>query len=194
MKAPVRWTLAAQLAACVLALACLRMKWPTFRDFVLAIDHGDVVFADFVNHYYPTVAESLRHGAPAGGFFYPAGFAAMMAPIGLFSLAGAKHAWSVVLGASFGVVVFVLVREAAKGRPVLAALGAAIATTSIPVLHDVKWGQVSLPILAAAGGAFVLATLAALGGLLDGRRWARPLEVARVASLALALVAWTRVG
>ena len=43
-----------------------------------------------------------------------------------------------------------------------------------------------------AGAAFVLATLVALGGILDGRRWARPLEAARVASFALVLVAWVR--
>ena len=41
-----------------------------------------------------------------------------------------------------------------------------------------------------AGLVFVLGTLLALGGLLDGRRWGRPVEAARVAALALALVAW----
>ncbi len=48
--------------------------------------------------------------------------------------------------------------------------------------------------LLAAGAAFVLATLVALGGLLDGRRWAPRLEAARVVSVALAVVAWVRVG
>lgn len=150
-----RRELAAQLAAMLLGLLALRIKWPTWRDFVIAIDHGDLCFADFVHHYYPTVAESLRHGAPAGGFFYPAGFAAMIAPLGLLSLKGAIAAWSVVLGASFGVLVFVLIRAAAPGRSWLSALASLIAVTSVPVLHDVKWGQVSLPILAAAGLAFV---------------------------------------
>jgi sterol desaturase/sphingolipid hydroxylase (fatty acid hydroxylase superfamily) len=46
--------------------------------------------------------------------------------------------------------------------------------------------------LLALGFAFVVATLVALGGILDGRAWARPLEAARVASFALALVAWVR--
>ena len=48
--------------------------------------------------------------------------------------------------------------------------------------------------LLAAGAAFVLATLVGLGGLLDGRSWARPLEAARIASFALVLVAWVRIG
>ena len=44
--------------------------------------------------------------------------------------------------------------------------------------------------LLAAGAVYVLWTLVALGGILDGRRWARPLEAARVASVALVLVGW----
>lgn len=151
-----RGTLALQLAAVVLSLAALRARWPTFHDFVVAIDHGDLAFADFVHHYFPTVADGLRRGAPAGGFFYPAGFAAMIAPLGLLPLGAATAAWSVVLGASLGVLLFVLVPRAAEGRPLLAALGAVLTMTSVPVLHDVKWGQVSMPILAAAGAAFVL--------------------------------------
>ena len=46
----------------------------------------------------------------------------------------------------------------------------------------------------ALGFAFVVATLAGLGGLLDGRRWARPLEAARLAAVALALIAWGQLG
>jgi hypothetical protein len=46
-------------------------------------------------------------------------------------------------------------RAAAPDRPLLAALGSALTVTSIPILHNLKWGQVSILILAAAGGAFV---------------------------------------
>jgi sterol desaturase/sphingolipid hydroxylase (fatty acid hydroxylase superfamily) len=44
------------------------------------------------------------------------------------------------------------------------------------------------PLLVAAG--FVFLTLGSLGALLDGRRWGVPLELARLAALAAALVAW----
>lgn len=44
--------------------------------------------------------------------------------------------------------------------------------------------------LLAAGFAFVAATLVVLGGILDGRPWARPAEAARVATLTLVLAAW----
>ncbi len=38
------------------------------------------------------------------------------------------------------------------------------------------------------GAALILLALLAFGGLVDGRRWARPLEIARVAVTAVALV------
>lgn len=146
----------AQLAAVVASALALRARWPTTRDFVLAIDHGDRLFADFVNHYYPTIAESLRSGAPAGGFFYPAAFAALLSPLSLLPLGAAELAWGAIQLACLVFVATTLVRAAAPDRPALAVLGAALTVTSVPVLHNLKWGQVSLPILALAGGAYLL--------------------------------------
>ncbi len=142
-----------QLAAIVLGVLLLRLEWKSVRDAVVAIDHGDVLFEDFVNHYYPTVQGSLRHGAPAGGFFYPAAFAALIAPIGWLSLPSAKIVWGTI---QIGCVLWAatsLVRAAAPERPALVTLGAVLTITSIPILHNLKWGQVSILILAATGGA-----------------------------------------
>lgn len=143
----------------IVVLACvtlLRVKWPTVGAFVAAIDHGDVLFADFVHHYYPTVTDGLRSGAPAGGFFYPAGFAALLSPLALVGPGAAKVIWGVIQMACLLYVAIPLVRAAVPHRPALALLGTALTMTSIPVLHNLKWGQVSLPILAATGAAFVL--------------------------------------
>jgi len=46
------------------------------------------------------------------------------------------------------------------------------------------------PALLAAGGLFTLLTLLAVGGLLDGRRWAMPVEALRLAAVAAWLAAW----
>jgi hypothetical protein len=168
--------------ACVLAMAA---KWRSVHAFVLAIDHGDLLFADFVHHYYPTVHDSLRAGAPAGGFFYPAGFAAMLAPLGALPLGAAEIAWGLVLLASAFVIAFPLARAAANGRPALAAAGTALTVTSVPLLHDLKWGQVSLPIVACAGLAFVLHE--------RGRVWAPAALVAIAAGIKgypLVFVGW----
>lgn len=145
-----------QIAVALACLLALRMKWPTLSAFVVAIDHGDVLFADFVNHYYPTIAGGLRHGAPAGGFFYPAGFAAMLSPLALASPTVAKVLWGVLELGCLGYAATVLVATVVPRRPALALLGTALTVTSIPVLHNLKWGQVSLPILAATGAAFAL--------------------------------------
>lgn len=145
-----------QLAVVLVCAFALRAKWASVRELVVAIDHGDVLFADFVNHYYPTVTDGLRRGAPAGGFFYPAGFAAMLAPFALVGPAAAKNAWGAVQLACVLYVATVLIRAAVPERPALALLGTALTVTSVPILHNLKWGQVSLPILAATGAAFVL--------------------------------------
>jgi hypothetical protein len=145
-----------QLAVALACALVLRMKWSSMHAFVAAIDHGDVLFADFVNHYYPTVQDGLRQGAPAGGFFYPAAFAALLSPLALASPAIAKVLWGIVQLGCLGYASTALVQAVAPRRPVLALVGTALTVTSIPVLHNLKWGQVSLPILAAVGGAFVL--------------------------------------
>lgn len=155
MEASLARPLALQTACIVAGVLALRLRWPTLADAVTAVDHGDVLFADFVNHYYPTVAGPLRESVPAGGFFYPAGFAVLVAPLGWLPLPAAIVAWGAI---ELGCVLWTataLVREAAPGRPLLAALGAAVAVTSVPFLHDLKWGQVSILIAVAAGGGFV---------------------------------------
>jgi hypothetical protein len=147
--------LLAQSVGVLVGVLLLRLKWPTVRDAVVAIDHGDLLFADFVRHYYPTVEGPLRLGAPAGGFFYPAAFAVLIAPIGWLPLSVAKVVWAVI---QLGCVLWAataLVRAAVPNRSLLAALGTMLTVTSIPVLHNLKWGQVSILILAAAGGGFV---------------------------------------
>jgi alpha-1,2-mannosyltransferase len=148
--------LAGQLAV---ALACgllLRARWATVHELVVAVDHGDVLFADFVSHYYPTVSGRLRDGPPVSGFFYPAGFAALLAPLSLVGPRVALVLWGGVQLGCLGYVATALVQAAVPRRPWLALLGTALTATSVPVLHNLKWGQVSVPILAVTGAAFVM--------------------------------------
>ena len=152
-----RRVLLVQLAGVVLGVLLLRLEWSSVRDAVVAIDHGDVLFADFVNHYYPTVRGPLRDALPAGGFFYPAAFAALIAPFGWLPLAAAKVLWGPLQIACVLWAATILVRTAAPDRPALVVLGTVLTITSIPILHNLKWGQVSILILAAVGGAFIAA-------------------------------------
>jgi Glycosyltransferase family 87 len=150
-----RRVLLVQIAAVVVGVMLLRLKWSSPSELVAAIDHGDGLFADFVHHYYPTVEPPLRDAHPAGGFFYPAAFAVLIAPIGWLPLSIAKVVWGTI---QIGCVLWAateLVRRVAPDRPLLAVLGAMLTVTSIPILHNLKWGQVSILILAAAAGGFV---------------------------------------
>ena len=101
-------------AVCVLAIV---VQWPSVDAFVAAIDHGNVPFGDFVFHYYPTARDSIREGAPAGGFFYPAGFAVLLAPLGRAELETAKTLWFLVLAASVLWTATWVVRAAAPRQP-----------------------------------------------------------------------------
>lgn len=145
-----------QLGVALLCALALVRQFPSVKDFVAAIDHGDVPGGDFVFHYYPTARDSIRQGAPAGGFFYPAGFAVFLAPLGRLDLEPARVLWYLVLAASVLWTATWVMRAAAPKQPLLAVFGAALYVTSIPVLHDFKWGQVSVLIVATAATAFVL--------------------------------------
>lgn len=145
-----------QLGIAFLCVLALLRQFPSVKDFVAAIDHGDVPGGDFVFHYYPTARDSIREGAPAGGFFYPAGFAVFLAPLGRLDLEPARFLWYVVLAASVLWTATWIMRAAAPKQPLLAIFGSALYVTSIPVLHDFKWGQVSVLIVATAGTAFIL--------------------------------------
>jgi sterol desaturase/sphingolipid hydroxylase (fatty acid hydroxylase superfamily) len=50
------------------------------------------------------------------------------------------------------------------------------------------WARRFSPAALTAGALLILGTLLTLGGLMEGRRWARPLEIGRVAAVAVALV------
>jgi hypothetical protein len=144
---PRRYASLLQLLAFGSGLGLLAFQYRDIMTFVRAIDHGELLFADFVFHYYPTVERSLREGAPAGGFFYPAAFATLIAPLGAVSLDTARVLWGAVLLVAALVSVFLLPRLTCPRHPGLWPLGTLLGTTSAPLMHNLKWGQVSILLL-----------------------------------------------
>jgi len=145
-----------QLGVALLCLFALRRQWSSVEDFVAAIDHGNVPFGDFVFHYYPTAKDSIRQGAPAGGFFYPAGFAVLLSPLGRIDVESARLVWLVILLVAALWTATWLVQATTPREPALALVGTALVMTSTSLLHNFKWGQVSVLIVAVAGTGFVL--------------------------------------
>ena len=73
---------------------------------------------------------------------------------------------------------------------VLANFGVAVVITFCLMMWQ---SAIPLPWLV-VGAALVLLTTASMGGLMERKAWARPLEVARLASLAVALPALALLG
>ena len=104
------------------------------------LDHCSVLACDFVRHYLPQ-AESARSGLPEmnNGWFYPPLLAMLLIPFTYFK--AASLLWTVVN--LCGVIVLIrLIRTRDSLVPIL--LTAALCATSLPILHTIKWGQVSI--------------------------------------------------
>jgi hypothetical protein len=147
------WLVALLVPALVLAGYALRFR--TFVAFAYAVDPGNaarncraadggvIPFCDFANHYFP---EGRRIFADAGvvkGFLYPAPFALFQGVLARFSYPVALVLWvSVVLA---GVLALYLgpIGDRFGRRPRVVLLYAVLFCTSLPVLHDVHWSQVS---------------------------------------------------
>src|SRR4029453_12253478 len=156
---------------CGLALsawAYYAYEWGSFANFVRETDHCQLAFCDFVNHYYPQAQEIVDAVQPVDGFMYSATFAWVLAPIGRLPPVMALKVWAVLQAVLTALMVLPLSWLFLKGtdRFWWRLAYFALSLTSIPLLHNFKWGQVSvlltLCVIAAAfldggGGVSVLA-------------------------------------
>ena len=87
----------------LLVAAYYRLEWKSVTGFVTAMDHGDVLFEDFVDHFYPMSREILYSDKPVLGYFYTAFFALFISPLGLLSGLTAVWLWGILQVALTGV-------------------------------------------------------------------------------------------
>lgn len=117
--------------------------WP---DIVVAqLDHCPMLFCDFQRHYLPqaeillTKPLSLVHG-----WFYPPLLAMILLP---FIWSGqAVLLWLGLLGAAVLVLSWISLRPENR-QPLPFLMTVLFVTSSLGVLHGLKWGQVSLPLV-----------------------------------------------
>jgi hypothetical protein len=130
----------------VLALAGVlyAQVWPDLESFVLAIDHCDKLFCDFTNHYYPMAVELYRTRTPVGGYFYSPLFAVLLAPLRRLPLEQALQVWGGVQAVLL--LLFMVTPHGTLSRRLPGATAGYIALVAFsqPVLHNTKWGQVSV--------------------------------------------------
>lgn len=146
-------------------------EWRSFDAFVLAIDHHPRFMQDFAGYFYPMGQRVLQDPTPVPGYFYTAFFALLLAPLGALPLRDALVVWGGVQLVCLGLLCVVPARGLLRLSGVHLVLFIGLCLTSFPVLHNTKWGQVSVPI--------TLLVLTAFTAAAKGRR--------RLAGVVLAL-------
>jgi len=133
------------------------VTWGDVATFTTAIDHCAVPMCDFVRHYEPMGRAVFDHHGPVPGFIYPPGFAVALGVLGALSPAEAWLLWLAVQLAAIAALAWCGWVLLDRGRRPVFVLYVALLLTSYPVLHNLKWGQVSAPITAVLLLALVLA-------------------------------------
>ncbi|MGQ0719962.1 MAG: glycosyltransferase family 87 protein [Candidatus Eiseniibacteriota bacterium] len=156
-SAPKRWAALAFVAATVaLVWLAWTSTWDSTRDFVREVDINPRLFADYTMRFHPVAEDLLERRRPYPGYYYSPTFAVLIAPLGALSLPGALTAWGVLQGLWMLGLLLVpgpwLVR---RGRVLFWAY-VLVFLTSMPVLHNFKWGQVSVLMTLLAFGSMFL--------------------------------------
>jgi hypothetical protein len=163
-----RWARTTVGFAIVVAVVLLfAWKWHSLAVFSAAIqppdtattcrtdDERPILFCDFANHYYPQGQRIFAMPSPVPGFYYPAPFALLMSAFAALPYGSALALW-VVLGLALVAGMYLAPQAALFSRTRSATVvHSLLFATSLPLLHNFVWGQVS-----------VLASLLALLALL----------------------------
>ncbi len=143
---------ASQRAAVFLAGATLialimfgysKLVWGSFSQFLSAIDVWNEPFADFQRFYYPMGRAVLAGAPPVDGFVYAPPIALILAPFSLLGPETAVVAWGMLLVAGIVVYIWLFRRLLPAGLPVQW-LFVALLLSSFPLLHTIKFGQITL--------------------------------------------------
>lgn len=154
--APVaRLSLALGLAL-LAATGLLILGWGSPGAFAAAVDRPAAWFADFVAHYWPTASAFAHGNGPTDGYFYTAFFAALLLPLAALSQPVAVQVWMGLEIVSALALLLVPALRLAKLRGSWAFLYGLLLLASPPLWHNLRWGQVSVLLIALCLVAVVL--------------------------------------
>lgn len=135
------------------------------------LDHCPILMCDFELYYKPQ-AQSLISGSGTliPGWLYPPLLALILIPIGLTGQA--SLGWGVILILSLFTLVYLALSPVNRRIPQYIIFGILFASSSLTILHGLKWGQVSLPLIVlciwglkkSEKGGWILGLAAALKG------------------------------
>ncbi len=123
-------------------LLALKLLFHDLAGFHARMDFDGGSLEDFRDFYYPTGRTILTSGEATGGFLYPPSFALALAPLGRLDEETAVTLWAALeLAATAAVIALGL--ALLRPSPPLYGAGVFIALTSVPLAHNLHWGQVS---------------------------------------------------
>jgi hypothetical protein len=144
------------LAALLLAISGYYwIEWRTFENFVAAIDNTSQFMLDFSGHYYPMGRKILHVPTPVFRYYYTAFFALLLVPICVLTLPLAMIIWGAIQIICLLALCIFPGRGLLKMSPTGIVLYSALCATSYPVLHNIRWGQVSVLLTVCVIAAFV---------------------------------------
>lgn len=129
-------------AMAVLIFLYYRVVWGGVPGLVVALDHCRELYCDFVRQYYPTGRELLISGRPSNGYFYSSFFALLLVPLGHLDHGAAVSWWSVAQLIGVGLLLLPALNYYPRSRAAFS-LYVVLLALSMPLLHNLKWGQVS---------------------------------------------------
>ena len=141
-------TILAGGASAVAILVYYHVLWGDLSGFAAAIDHCPDLFCDFRRHFYPTGRAFFLTGQPAQGYFYGAAFACFLSLFAWTSLPVALWLWGAFQAAVLGLLFIAPLGGRRPLDPARCALYVFLFFGSVPILHNLKWGQVSTLLVA----------------------------------------------
>jgi hypothetical protein len=118
--------------------------WGSLDAFVIEIDSCDSLFCDFTRYYYPMGKKLLDNPVPTEGFYYSPVIAQVFSLWRFQSKAAAVVSWGVVQIAAVILLIAVWMRSIQKQKFSLRLLYLFLVLTAMPVVHNFKWGQISI--------------------------------------------------
>ena len=155
--APRRWWPALLVLAGVAAaaVAYYRAVWGDVPGLVAALDHCKELYCDFTRQYYPTGRDVLTTGQPSNGYFYSSFFALLLVPFGRVEIGTAVALWSLVQLLGIALLLLPAI-DFYRESPRAFALYVVLLAFAMPLLHNLKWGQVSTLVTGCAFAALFL--------------------------------------
>jgi hypothetical protein len=120
--------------------------WGSVEEFARTLDRGGTLFADYWLRFHPVGRDFLTTGTVYPGYYYSAFFVLLLLPFGSLPVAVAGQAWGLFESVCTVGLLLLPGRFLLRRSRLVFYLYLLVFLTSLPVLHNFKWGQVSVPL------------------------------------------------